>query len=308
MNPLVSIIIPVYKVEKYLSNCIESVLGQNFCDWEAILVDDGSPDDCPTLCDEYAKKDNRIKVIHKINGGLSDARNAGILTANGKYVLFLDSDDYFYSNRVLSEISNSLKNADFPEICYLPNMYWSSNPKSVSNKYKDETISLKKFLNRVIRNYYRHTAGQQFVLQLDYLRKNKLFFEKGILHEDELWFAQILISAKNVHICPSIFYFYVDDRSGSIMNSLKDKNVKDKLYIAEKIVLFSKSLSKKMRKLFATRAAQIVSGLVQSKKVVELINNNEELKNNLGKAETLLLKSKKLKHKILYFYAKGKEI
>lgn len=303
-----SIIIPVYKVEKYLSKCVESVLSQSFYDWETILVDDGSSDNCPALCDDYAKKDNRIKVIHKQNGGLSDARNAGIDAASGKYVLFLDSDDYLYSSTVLAEIANSLKTANFPEICYLPNEYWSSNPNSVSSKYKEETLSLQKFLKRVIKNYYLHTAGQQFVLRLDYLKENSLRFKKGILHEDELWFAQILMRAKNIHICSCVFYFYVDNRDGSIINSVKEKNVKDKLYIANKIVFISKSLPRKLQKLFSTRAAQIVSGIVQSKKALEIISNSEELKKELRSSESLLLKSTKMKHKILYLYAKLKRI
>lgn len=308
INNFFSIIIPVYKVENYLAKCVESVLQQNFEDYEAILVDDGSPDNCPALCDEYAKKDNRIKVIHKQNGGLSDARNAGIAAASGKYVLFLDSDDYLYSDTVLTEIATSLKNVFFPNICYLPNEYWSSNSKSVSSKYKEETLPLQKFLKRVIKNYYLHTAGQQFVLRLDYLKENGLRFEKGILHEDELWFAQILMQAKNIHICPCVFYFYVDNRNGSIINSIKEKNVKDKLYIADKIVIFSKNLPRKLQKLFTTRAAQIVSGIIRSKKTLEIINNSEELKKELKKSEKLLLKSIKLKHKILYFYTKLKGV
>lgn len=260
------------------------------------------------MCDDYAKKDKRIKVVHKPNGGLSDARDAGIAAANGKYILFLDSDDYLYSDTVLAEILNSLKTANFPEICYLPNEYWSSNPNSVSSKYKDETLPLQKFLKRFIKNYYLHTAGQQFVLRLDYLKENSLRFEKGILHEDELWFAQILMQVKKVHICPCVFYFYVDNRDGSIINSVKEKNVKDKLYIANKIVFISKSLPRKLQKLFITRAAQIVSGLVQSKKALEITSNSEELKKELISSESLLLKSTKMKHKILYLYAKLKRI
>ncbi len=303
-----SLIIPVYRVESYLSKCVESALSQNFEDWEAVLVDDGSPDNCPALCDDYAKKDNRIKVIHKANGGLSDARNAGISAASGKYILFLDSDDYLYSDTVLSEIATSLKNASFPEICYLPNEYWSSDSNSVSSKYKEEILPLGNFLKRVIKNYYPHTAGQQFVLRLDYLKENGLCFEKGVLHEDELWFAQILMQAKNVHVCPCVFYFYVDNRDGSIINSVKEKNIRDKLYIADKIVFFSKNLPRKLQKLFTTRSAQIVSGIIQSKKSLQLINNSEDLKKELKKSEKLLLKSIKLKHKILYLYAKLKRI
>ena len=93
---LVSIIIPVYKVEKYLVNCIESVLQQTFKDFELILVDDGSPDSSGKICEEYAQKDSRIKVIHQPNGGLSAARNSGIATAKGDYMTFIDSDDFIF--------------------------------------------------------------------------------------------------------------------------------------------------------------------------------------------------------------------
>lgn len=296
-----SIIIPVYKVEQYLPKCVDSVLAQTFSDCEIILVDDGSPDNCPKICDEYAEKDNRIKVIHKQNGGLSDARNAGINSATGKYVLFLDSDDYLYSNTVLQEISESIKKSDFPDICYLPNEYWSSNPKSINSKYKDETISIKKFLNRVIKNYYLHTAGTQFILKLDYLKKYNLQFKKGILHEDELWFAQILLNANEVHICPCVFYFYVDNRSGSIMNAVKEKNVSDKLFIADEIVKMTNSLPNHLRRLFLTRSAQIVSGILQSKNAMKILKINTELKEKIKQDKKLLLKSKKITHKILYF-------
>ena len=88
-----SVIVPVYKVEKYLPNCIESVLNQTFSDFELILVDDGSPDSCPEICDSYKEKDSRIKVVHKPNGGLASARRAGIKVAEGEYVYNLDSDD-----------------------------------------------------------------------------------------------------------------------------------------------------------------------------------------------------------------------
>ena len=92
-NDLISVIVPVYKVEQYLNECIKSIINQTYKNLEIILVNDGSPDDCGKMCDIWAKKDNRIKVIHKKNGGLSDARNCGIDIANGKYIQFVDSDD-----------------------------------------------------------------------------------------------------------------------------------------------------------------------------------------------------------------------
>ena len=99
---MISVIIPVYKVEKYLDKCIESVVGQTYSDLEIILVDDGSPDGCPAMCDAWAEKDERIKVIHKPNGGLSSARNAGLAAASGEYVFFLDSDDTISANCIES--------------------------------------------------------------------------------------------------------------------------------------------------------------------------------------------------------------
>ena len=91
---LISVIVPVYKVDQYLNRCVESIVNQTYKNLEIILVDDGSPDDCPTICDTWAKKNSRIKVIHKTNGGLSDARNAGLETATGQYIAFVDSDDW----------------------------------------------------------------------------------------------------------------------------------------------------------------------------------------------------------------------
>ena len=102
---LISVIVPIYKVEEYLDCCIRSIINQTYSNLEIILVDDGSPDGCPEICDAWVKKDSRIKVIHKENGGLSDARNAGMVIASGEYVAFIDSDD-----RVESEFIQKLYN------------------------------------------------------------------------------------------------------------------------------------------------------------------------------------------------------
>ena len=110
-KPIISIIVPVYKVEKYLADCIDSITAQTFEDIEIILVDDGSPDNCGQLCDDYAKTDKRIKVIHKQNGGLSDARNAGIQAASGRYLGFIDSDDYIAPD-MFERLYNSIIETD----------------------------------------------------------------------------------------------------------------------------------------------------------------------------------------------------
>ena len=107
-NQLISIIVPIYNVEKYLKQCIESIISQTYRNIEIILVDDGSPDNCGKICDEYSQKDKRIIVLHKENGGLSDARNKGIDIAKGDYLTFVDSDD-FVNIDYIEKLYNSIK-------------------------------------------------------------------------------------------------------------------------------------------------------------------------------------------------------
>jgi glycosyltransferase involved in cell wall biosynthesis len=133
----ISIIVPVYDVEKYLKKCVDSILNQTFKDFELILVDDGSPDNSGAICDQYAEKDSRVRVIHKENGGLSDARNAGIEVARGKYLGFVDSDDFvnedMYKQLYTSIIEN---NADL-SICGIFDLYEGKTPikKTEKNYY-----------------------------------------------------------------------------------------------------------------------------------------------------------------------------
>ena len=102
--PKVSIIVPVYNTEKYLSQCVESILSQTFIDFELLLIDDGSKDDSGKICDEYAAKDNRIRVFHIANSGVSTARNMGLDNAKGKYIAFLDADDYWYDSTAIERL------------------------------------------------------------------------------------------------------------------------------------------------------------------------------------------------------------
>lgn len=117
MKDTISVIIPIYKVEKYLEKCIQSVINQTYTNLQIILVDDGSPDNCGKICDEYSKKDSRIEVIHKANGGISDARNVGISKANGKYITFVDPDDYILKNMYEILYENLIKNNADISIC-----------------------------------------------------------------------------------------------------------------------------------------------------------------------------------------------
>ena len=139
MQDLISVIVPVYKVEKYLKRCVDSILAQTYPCLEVILVDDGSPDGCPAICDEYAREDRRVRVIHKENGGLSDARNAGIDAAKGKFLGFVDSDDYvhprFYE-LLLQALAGNVRIPSLPIVA--PYILWNFVP-SVSPLYRYAT-------------------------------------------------------------------------------------------------------------------------------------------------------------------------
>ena len=132
--PLISVIVPVYKVERYLDRCIQSIVDQTYRNLEIILVDDGSPDRCPQICDSFAQKDDRVFVIHKHNGGLSSARNAGLEKAHGAFIGFVDSDDYIASDMYESLLTNLQK--EDADIAFT----------SSAHVYEDGSISTKHFV------------------------------------------------------------------------------------------------------------------------------------------------------------------
>ena len=181
---LISVIIPVYKVEKYLNRCVDSVLNQSFKDIEVILVDDGSPDNCPQICDEYALKDNRVKVIHKENGGSSDARNYGISSAIGKYLMFLDSDDYWNGDCCLESIVKSLKEKPSDILIYgVGKIEYEGNKKDIliENNYNINLIrhgNKSDILNYLFKENKFPGAAWTVVVRKSFILKNNIYFIK----------------------------------------------------------------------------------------------------------------------------------
>lgn len=182
-NPLISIIVPCYKVEKYLHKCIDSIICQTYSNLEIILVDDGSPDNSGKICDEYAKRDNRIKVIHKKNGGLSDARNTAIDIATGEYILFIDSDDYVSFNHVehLYEVISKY-NSDIA-IEDLTPFYEGTEPDTSYNEKKKDLVFNSN--DALIKMFYQKDFD---TCACSKLYNKKLFesirYPKGWLYED----------------------------------------------------------------------------------------------------------------------------
>lgn len=227
-EPLISIVVPVYNVEQYLNECVKSIIDQTYKNIEIILVDDGSKDSSGSICDEYAKIDSRISVIHKENGGLSDARNAGLRNAHGEYVLFVDSDDYITLDATerFCQIINQKGDIDI----IIGN--GKSEPGSVLRADFDEDIiesvvSGEQYINCALRTG-KYLVGSQFnMYRRQYLLSHDLYFEYGILHEDVRFTTTSICLSDKVAFLPGFFYYYRNNPN-SIMNRKNySKNCKD---------------------------------------------------------------------------------
>lgn len=221
--PAISVIVPVYNVEKYLPKCVSSILKQTFSDFELILVDDGSPDGCGVLCDEYAKKDSRVRVIHKKNGGLSDARNVGIDAAKGDYLMFIDSDDWIDVDMLELLYTQAQKyDAQIVE-CSFRNVF--------ENRMEEETsCSGAVVLGTGI-------DGIEGILDWKHFKPvawNKLYhrsvigdvrYPVGKLHEDEFTTYKYFYRAAKIAYVDVSKYNYVKSRAESITAVYKEKNL-----------------------------------------------------------------------------------
>ncbi len=226
----ISIIIPVYKVEQYLRKCIDSVLCQSYRDYEIILVDDGSPDSSPQICDEYTEKDKRVKVIHKKNGGLSDARNAGIEIATGDYLVFLDSDDWWDDNNALED-SIAILNQSIPDVLifgfkkyFQRNGNYSIYSMDMPENVNEGNICIKDLLQR---NIFITSAWTKFVKRSFFEGDNGIRFVKGQLSEDIEYNCKLLEYCKSIEVSSKYFYIYRQQNSNSITANKGVKNLQD---------------------------------------------------------------------------------
>ena len=232
-----SIIIPIYKVENYLRKCIDSVLEQDIplSKYEIILVDDGSPDACPQICDNYAAAHENIRVVHRENGGLSAARNSGIEVAHGEYIMFVDSDDYLEPN-VLGALMKRMEDGQLDVLRYNYQNVRDNGEVFVPHKtgkpyfdYSSEVVDGETFLNE--RLGYACYAWA-FVLKRELL--DGCIFTPGIYFEDTDWTPRMLLKAKRAASTEMIVYNYLW-REGSI--TLPDNHKKKKKVLEDKISL-----------------------------------------------------------------------
>lgn len=215
---LISVIVPIYNVKNYLEKCVKTILDQDYKNLEIILVDDGSTDGSSELCDLLLEKDERIKVLHKANGGLSDARNYGFSHSNGKYIMFIDSDDYIH-NEMVTKLYNSLisNNADLA-ICNYDFVDESGNlVKENKNIVKNEVFNREDGYRKISEsdNYYYVTAWNK-LYKRDILASDT--FPKGRIHEDEFSVHHIFSKCNKIVSISDVLYYYVQ-RNNSIMHS-----------------------------------------------------------------------------------------
>lgn len=243
--PKVSVIVPVYNVEKYLDRCIVSIVGQTLSDIEIILVDDGSPDNCPAMCDDWSKRDKRIKVIHKKNGGLGFARNSGMNIATGEYIIFCDSDD-----KVAPEMYETLYNATEGgkyDVVYSGfNVEQKIGRWSKENDYNEvrtfdstnsEKIALSFIVDTDITEGHRYVMSCNVALyKRSLLESNHIcqMSEREVGSEDMIFQLQVALQAKNVKFIPQCFYYYYMNE-GSLTHTFKQSKFRAAFRIREKM-------------------------------------------------------------------------
>ena len=213
---LISVIVPIYKVEPYLDHCVGSIVAQTYEKLEIILVDDGSPDNCPAMCDAWAAKDSRIKVIHKENGGLSDARNAGLAVATGEYISFIDSDDYI-APEFVAELHEAMLHTG-ADIAECATAYVDEDGNILRQRNVAPVAQMDKL--EALRRLVLEDGIYQTVWNKLYRREviDGILFEKGKHHEDDFWTYQIFDRMEKLAVAERPMYYYLQ-RSGSIIGA-----------------------------------------------------------------------------------------
>lgn len=275
-NDIISVVVPVYKVEEYLSTCIESIIRQTYKSLEIILVDDGSPDNCGKICDEYAIKDKRIRVFHKQNGGLSDARNFGISVATGKYIAFIDSDDFIsddFFEVLLREVEAN--DCDIAEC----GVFKFSNEQSLCLESSEDT-------NKVMTSdaWLVETRMKDFisVIACNKIYKRTLFhdiqYPVGRKFEDEATTYKLVYRAKKIARTTKKMYFY-RQREGSITQStLTEKALNDKtLAFRERISFFKEKQEDRYESFTKAKYCILLISAIKETFIKNDINKQKEI-------------------------------
>lgn len=257
MNPKLSYIVPVYNTGHFLTECMDSILSQKLDSFEVILVDDGSTDLSGEMCDQYQIEHDCIRVIHKKNGGISSARNAGLLEAKGDYVFFVDSDDFLRIN-FAEEFLSICKEKDLDIIRGWYGIYQHEEKKYCNHPfpditYRNKVLTGEQFLLHSVREHANEVVPWLGFFKREYLLKNNLFFPEGIAYEeDQLFFLKALLCDRECRAYQSDKEFYAyRKRAGSATKTPTLKQIKDIVYVVEQETSFVESctLTKTIREV-----------------------------------------------------------
>lgn len=322
--PKVSIIVPIYNVQKYLKRCMDSILSQTLKDIEIIMVDDGSPDNCPVMCDDYAKRDERIRVIHKKNGGLGFARNSGLEIATGEFIAFVDSDDYIAPN-MYENLYVTAKEYNLDTVYCNINFYDNENVITPRYEVKTPTFFIGKedvkiFLLDMIGpkpQYNRNVKYLMSACRVIYSRRLieehniKFCSEKKNISEDIIFHLEYLPKANKIGFLPEAFYYYCYNESSLTNQFSKEKSELQILLLKEiklkldNIMNPDEYLYSYMRFVLARIHVILFGDFITAKKNGE--NINKTLKNRLNEdfwqeiISSYPFNNLPLKHRIIYY-------
>lgn len=329
MKPTVSVVVPIYNVEPYLDKCIQSIVDQTYKNLEIILVDDGSPDNCPAKCDEWATKDHRITVIHKKNAGLGMARNTGIDTATGDFICFIDSDDYIDITTIEKCVSKALQSNAQVALVGMVNVddkgtFLQSVNFNIPTTYNTNEEVVNHFLPRIIAHDWRNGQPHNYplssctgIFSLSLIKENQIRFlsEREIFSEDSYFLLQLYAVAKTVVLIPEALYFHFINTKSLSMTYRTDSFQKNN-YFFEKSQQLVKELNYPQE--IAIRVTMLYHGFTVAtlKKIMacDLPRNQrkqlicEILKDSIFRKtlDTQVLKREKKQMQILMYLAKYK--
>lgn len=258
---LVTVIIPIYKVENVLKRCIDSVLGQIYQNMEVILVNDGSPDDCGVICDEYASKDSRIRVIHKDNGGLSDARNAAIDIMRGEYVTFVDSDDYI-NNYYISHLVEAIQKDDSDMACsWFESVFEGEKPKSrpVAAIIDYSLNDRYGYLNKMLYQQVAESSAWGKLYKKDIFQNVR--YPKGRLYEDIAVIHKVIEQCEKICVIGNVDYYYWQ-RKNSIMYQPFSEWQMDAVYFLNDLGSYINDNYPGLHKAFCCRHLSMSSNII----------------------------------------------
>lgn len=302
---LLSIIVPVYNVEEYLPQCIESIASINIKDIEIILVNDGSTDNSKSICSKYKKTFNNIKLIDRLNGGLSAARNTGILNSSGKYIMFVDSDDYVNTDN-LYKVIEFLRCNDLDVIMGDYYEVIEDETKIIHNCNSKIIRSVdKKILKEIFNEFNGLWPAWKNIVKKEFLIKNNIIFKEEFLHEDIDFTTRILLNMENYAYIDVPWYYYRTQRVGSIMNKRNFKSLNDILEIVIELneYIDELNLDCDLNNVIKNRLRK---NIYMSINLVKKANKDElnNLINILNHNKNILCKTDNYKHNIFYYFYK----